>query len=406
MRWDPQQDAALKAVDRWLKDGDEQVFRLFGYAGSGKTTLIKHVREHFDGEVAFLAFTGKAASVMRVRGCQGARTIHSFIYLPPPIYSSEVARIKERMQELRGKVDPAHDEYLALEQRLRQCLTCRHWILRQELDPEPDLIIVDEVSMVNEKLATDLLSFGCKVLVIGDPAQLPPVYGAGYFMAEKPDVMLTEVHRHALDSPALRMATQVRQHGADSLPFDGMFHFPVRALGKDELRAMATAVDQILVGRHVNRRRYNEAMRRVGGFSGSMPNIGEVLCCCRNNSTMGLLNGTLWRVLACVEDETEDGDSVFRARLVGPIGDDNAEPIDDVIMDCGSFFTDTPAVVAPPDINIFVPGYTITAHKAQGSEWPDVLIVDDWRGRDRDRWMYTAITRARDRATVVSLGRR
>jgi exodeoxyribonuclease-5 len=373
MKWSPQQDAALKAVDQWLEAGDEQIFRLFGYAGSGKTTLIRHIREHFDGEVAFLAFAGKAASVMRVRGCQGARTIHSFIYLPPPLFSSEAKRIKEQLQELRGKVDPAHDEYLALEQRLHRCLNCRHWVLRQELDPEPDLIVIDEVSMVNENLATDLLSFGVKVLVIGDPAQLPPVYGAGYFMADRPDVMLTEVHRQAHESPVLRMAMQVRMHGADSLPFDGVFHFPIRVLGKDELRAMAMAVDQILVGRHVNRRRYNEAMRRTGGFSGPIPNVGEVLCCCRNNSAMGLLNGTLWRVLACAEDETEDGDQVFRARLVGPIGDDDVLPIDDVIVDCASFFTDTPAVVVPPDINVFVPGYTITTHKAQGSEWGDVF---------------------------------
>jgi len=81
----PHQDNALKSVAEWLKagpgrDGTSQVFRLFGYAGTGKTTLARHIADDTDGEVKFAAFTGKAASVMRGKGCKGASTIHSLIY--------------------------------------------------------------------------------------------------------------------------------------------------------------------------------------------------------------------------------------------------------------------------------------------------------------------------------------
>src|SRR5262249_45216148 len=81
----PHQDAALKAVAAWLKakpgrNNTPQVFRLFGYAGTGKTTLAKHIAAGVDGKVLFAAFTGKAASVMRQKGCTGASTIHSLIY--------------------------------------------------------------------------------------------------------------------------------------------------------------------------------------------------------------------------------------------------------------------------------------------------------------------------------------
>src|SRR5262252_10348710 len=84
----PHQDAALRAVAGWLKSKPgrgrtPQVFRLFGYAGTGKTTLAKHVAEGVDGKVVFAAFTGKAALVMRRKGCAGASTIHSLIYKPP-----------------------------------------------------------------------------------------------------------------------------------------------------------------------------------------------------------------------------------------------------------------------------------------------------------------------------------
>ena len=70
MRWSPEQEKALSAVGSWLKAGDRPVFRLFGYAGTGKTTLARHVAEGADGDVVFAAFTGKAAHVMRGKGCQ------------------------------------------------------------------------------------------------------------------------------------------------------------------------------------------------------------------------------------------------------------------------------------------------------------------------------------------------
>src|SRR5262249_16951590 len=81
----PHQDAALKAVAAWLKAkpgrrDTPQIFRLFGYAGTGKTTLARHVAGGLDGKVQYAAFPGKAAQVMRNKGCMGASTIHSLIY--------------------------------------------------------------------------------------------------------------------------------------------------------------------------------------------------------------------------------------------------------------------------------------------------------------------------------------
>src|SRR3954462_11030484 len=77
----PHQDAALTAAANWLKGarGRASIFRLFGYAGTGKTTLVRHIAEGVDGEVKFAAFTGKAALVMRNKGCDNASTIRSLI---------------------------------------------------------------------------------------------------------------------------------------------------------------------------------------------------------------------------------------------------------------------------------------------------------------------------------------
>src|SRR5882757_10072335 len=164
----PQQDAALRAVAEWLKakpgrGNTPAVFRLFGYAGTGKTTLARHLAEGVEGNVVFAAFTGKAALVMRARGCVDARTIHSLIYRPKEIESEEPSFV-------------LNDDSEAAQAKL---------------------IIVDECSMVDEELGRDLLSFGRPVLVLGDPAQLPPVKGGGFFTEAEPDFMLMEVHRQA-----------------------------------------------------------------------------------------------------------------------------------------------------------------------------------------------------------------
>ena len=177
----PHQDAALKAVAGWLKDkpgeGETpQLFRLFGYAGTGKTTLARHLAAHIDGEVKYAAFTGKAALVMRRKGCGGASTIHSLIY-----------RARES-----GEETPSFELW----------------------DDAPaskaKLIVIDECSMVDAELGRDLMSFGVPVLVLGDPAQLPPVQGGGFFTEAEPDAMLTEVHRQAQDDPIVRLSMQVR----------------------------------------------------------------------------------------------------------------------------------------------------------------------------------------------------
>jgi exodeoxyribonuclease V len=173
--------------------------------------------------------------------------------------------------------------------------------------------------MVGEQLALDLMSFGTKLLIIGDPAQLPPVRGAGYFLTDRPDAMLTDIQRQALESPVLRMATLVREGGV--LPF-GELHRPMWRIGDDELQAMMLDADQIVVGLNRNRHKVNAAMRSLKGFEGPIPNAGERLLCFRNNHQLGLLNGTMWGV----EEACECG-RFFRAKLTALDDPEVTEPV-------------------------------------------------------------------------------
>src|SRR5204863_9176173 len=170
--------AALRAASAWLKAarGRPSIFRLFGYAGTGKTTLAKHLAESIDGKVLFAAFTGKAACVMRSKGCPNATTIHSLIYKP-----------RDTNEET-----PSFD------------------LWSDAPASKAKLIIIDECSMVDGELARDLMSFNVPLLVLGDPAQLPPIQGGGFFTDAKPDAMLTEVHRQAQNDPIVRLSMDIR----------------------------------------------------------------------------------------------------------------------------------------------------------------------------------------------------
>jgi len=362
----PHQDSALKSVASWLKakpgrNGTPRIFRLFGYAGTGKTTLAKHVAEGVDGKVLFASFTGKAAQVMRNKGCEGASTIHSLIY-----------RARES-----GEQVPQFDLW----------------------DDAPaskaELIVIDECSMVDAELGRDLMSFNVPLLVLGDPAQLPPVNGAGFFTDFVPDAMLTEVHRQAEDNPIIRLSMEVRSGKTLSKQSCGA----TEVLAREDLDpSRVMQADQVLVGRNHTRRTYNARLRFRRGIEGSLPAAGEKLVCLRNNKRKGLLNGALFEVA------TRGRGSPIVKLTVRPEESATAKPFKvSVRPECFTARIEDVAWDQRKRYDEFDYGYVLTVHKAQGSEWDDVVLFDESAafGESRQRWLYTGITRASNRLTIV-----
>ena len=405
--WSAEQCHALDAIHNWRIAPHDQLFRFLGYAGTGKTTVTKEIARQAGGNVLFAAFTGKACLVMQKMGCDGARTIHSAIYQPR---SELIAEAKELRKWLENPVEqeaatrrwgtadpPTLEKKLAA---LRESIEAGpEWILRERIAPKPDIIVIDECSMVNEELALDLMSFEIPIIVIGDPGQLPPVKGAGFFTAAEPDAMLTEVHRFALENPITRMATTVRTDGARRLrlgAYGASRYLSQPLAGATDL---LLAADQVLCGTHKTRHACNAAIREALGHSGNIPMPGEKLLCCRNDKVLSLLNGSMWRVIEC-EPEHRD---LLRAKIVSWEGD-GAEK--DVVMHADPFVGREVMPEDKFDAQEFTFGYAITVHKAQGSQWPHVAIINDgfgmWQGNGlHDRWIYTGITRAQDRLTII-----
>jgi len=372
MEFSVQQEKALAAVAAWLEEGHKPVFRLFGYAGTGKTTLARHFAENIDGKVEFAAFTGKAAQVLRARGAKGARTIHSLIYRP------------------RGE-EAVEDEATG-----KTAMTPTFSINRQSPAAEAKLIVVDECSMVDEALGCDLLSFGTPVLVLGDPGQLPPVSGGGFFTEHEPDFLLTDIHRQAQDNPIIRLAMDVREGREIAYGDYGQAKVISR---KDINQQLVLEADQVLVGTNRTRRLYNRRLRELKGFNADYPQAGDKLVCLRNDPAKGLLNGSLWKVMSSSRETVKPGINL----LVTPEDDDRG--VAKIKLLKAQFETPETEVswALKKRFDNFDYGYALTVHKAQGSQWDNVVLFDEsFAFRDtRERWLYTAITRAAEKLIIV-----
>ena len=260
-----EQVKARNAIKNWyFNEPTQKTFYLAGYAGSGKTTIAKPIVADLkldpdaENDVLYGSYTGKAAVVLKKKGMRQSTTIHRMIYKP--------------IEEDSGKVS---------------------FMLNYEsVLKATKLVVLDECSMIDDNMAKDLLTFGKKILVIGDPGQLPPVKGEGAFTNRDPDFFLTEIHRQAAENPIIRLATMARM--GQKIPYsdygDGIQHVNFKNMDYDNF----IKSDQILTGKNETRMKLNVDIRSHYGFDKYPLKNGAKLICLKNQHKLGLLNGMLF----------------------------------------------------------------------------------------------------------------
>jgi exodeoxyribonuclease-5 len=328
----------------------KRIQALAGYAGTGKSHLLTRLTEALPDWTP-TAFTGKACHVLRQRGV-AARTVHSLIYrLVEIVPDPKKPKVKRLVFELRDT--PRGD---------------------------PGGFLIDESSMIGRELFADLAGYGLPIIAIGDNGQLPPVRDNDAGLLQRPDYVLEELHRNA--GPIAFFAEHLRQGG---LPHT--FSGQGDAVQLVSPRA-APEVDQVLCGFNNTRVSLNRAARERLGRVDDRPVAGDRVICLKNSRSWGLFNGSQAEVL-----EVDPAADAFDLRC------DDGRVRRDVPFDPTVFN------VAKPDTN-HAPGaalafdfaWAVTTHKAQGSEWSTVRVVEQhcpyWQP---ERWSYTAASRAKSK---------
>lgn len=444
MQLAPQQEAGVKKAKKWWREEREhqQVFVVAGLAGTGKSTSLPFTIEEMGidpSRIAFVAPTGKAARVMTTKlkeqGIDAiATTVHSAIYQPKPAKAEQLERDLqayevERVLILNGEhpnyPSSNRDAILAAAKEVeKQIETTKKNLDRAydqdapqfQLNPESklltgniELVVADEGSMIGETMAEDLLGFGIPVLVMGDPGQLPPVAEKPGFDLYHADVMLTEIHRQAAENPIIRIAHMVRNgERPDYGDYgNGVLVIPRR---KDDYTLDLDREAQVIVGRNKTRWKLTSKMRAAGGFEGLTPQEGEPLIMCKNSRQhLLLVNGT--PVFSSIDhDDLEEGMSRF---LIDVFDEDNRRfkmftyqgLFEEHQAKVKGFASASKSAAFRSRItdNHVDFAWAITCHKAQGSQFDEVVIHDESEAfrEDADKWLYTGITRAAERLILV-----
>jgi len=410
------QGQAYTAIMRWLENPEGKPhFVLGGYAGTGKTFLMQHLVNCLDRPVVCATPTGKAADVLKSKMPKHIKvcTIHHLLYSPvDSSLSAKIARLEYKI-ETEGSTAKL-EKILA---KMKAKLEAEGDEDDVEFTKSPDeilldrpLIIIDEASMVTMRMYNDFLETGCMLLFVGDPFQLPPVSGddaradqQGVLDVLGTDAELTEIKRQALESPIIRVAHAIRHGENVSKHIDGQ---QVIRASRDRIRPEHyLRADQVICGTNKTRHGINRQCRialdrKHPHLSYELPVAGDKLICTMNKHKYTWINGVIHEAVSdaqagefgnhtldvMYQDELREGieiyDFNFRCNYHDPRELRNYK------------ITDWREKMELIELDY---AYAITCHKSQGSEWDKVLVVQDWFFADKERWLYTAITRAKEK---------
>lgn len=386
-----QSEGLLISIDRY-KAGKKYTV-ISGYAGSGKSTLVRFIIEALDvdeDDVCYCAFTGKAAEVLRKKGNKNAFTLHRLLYESIPKPTGGFFR------KIKTKIDYK-------------------------------VVVVDEISMAPKTLIDLLFTHNVYVICLGDPGQLPPIdKNEDNHLLDHPHIFLDEIMRQAQESEIIRLTMKIRNHESIGY-YDGK---EVKIIPYSQLNTgILQWGDQILTATNNKRQAINNQMRQLKNYP-NYPVDGDKMICLRNywedfsvggdplvNGTIGILNNSFqtWRQIPPIVKSNIKKFDVLTGDLIIPDTNDMYDLVD---MDQKMILTGNKCCdwrlsyrlgKLKPKYGDIVPkefayAYAVTVHKAQGSEWNNVVVLEENFPFDREehvRWLYTACTRASEKLVLV-----
>ena len=385
-----QEEGLQIALDRHR--AGEKYTVISGYAGTGKSTLVRFIIDALDvdkNKVAYATYTGKAAEVLRKKGNPNAMTLHRLLYDSIPRQGGGFIRIPKKQLDY-------------------------------------SIVVVDEASMVPKTMVDMLLAHRIYILFLGDPFQLPQIdKKETHTLLDKPHIFLDQVMRQAAESEIIQLTMKIRN--GEDIPF--MHGKEVIIAPKAELvTGHLTWADIIICATNKTRHNMNRQKRELLGYSGVLQ-TGERIIVKRNywedcdEDGNALVNGTVGTVANPYESFVRIPSYVKNDRrdlpLIGCIfTPDGGKSFDTFEIDKDYLLKEEPCVdwrvsyqlgKLKPKIGDILPkqatyGYALTCHAAQGSEFDKVLVIEESFPFDKvehQRWLYTAATRAAEKLVLV-----
>lgn len=363
-----------------------------GYAGTGKSTLVRFIIDALDvdeDKVAYATYTGKAAEVLRKKGNPNAMTLHRLLYDSIPRQGGGFIRIPKKQLDY-------------------------------------DIVVVDEVSMVPKTMVDMLLAHRVYILFLGDPGQLPQIdKKEAHNLLDRPHVFLDEVMRQAAESEIIQLTMKIR-NGKD-IPF--MRGKEVIVVPKAELvTGHLTWADIIICATNKTRHNMNKQKRELLGYSGVLEENESLLIkrnyweACNENGD-ALVNGSIGtiknvfesfrRIPSYVKSDIRD-----MPTIVGEFISDDGVSFGNIEFDKNFLLKEEPCIdwrtsyqlgKLKNKIGNIIPkqatyGYAITGHCSQGSQWDKVLVIEESFPFDKvehARWLYTCCTRPTSRLVLI-----
>ena len=355
-----------------------------GYAGTGKTTLMSLLQDKLNNAtIAYCAYTGKAASVLR-------------------------KKLNEHNQDIENNCSVSTIHSLIYKPKLDEHGQVKGWDKKPNIDA--DLVVIDEASMIGQSVHEDLLSYGVPLLYVGDHGQLPPI-NESFNLMQDPMLRLETPHRFSENSPLIKLSMLARLEG--KIPF-GEFSDKVKKLPKSEIsknngdisnfvksKSLLNGSAVIVCGFNKTRIGLNAKIRDHNEFTEHTPMIGDRVICLKNNkrSNVPLYNGAHGTVRHIIKNPHLD-----YARSVIEMDGVNEDMFRGKML-YGAFAKEKfNSYETGPGKEVFDYGYAITAHKSQGSEFEKVMVIEEgkyvWR-ENWNKWLYTAVTRSSDQLLIV-----
>lgn len=380
------QAAALQAIHEWFaSDPYDDPFVLGGLAGTGKTAMLPMLHRSLGNlRIRYVCPTWKAAHVLtrKLRAADiyaAATSIHNLIYNPRGIVHDADCGIWDNPADGCTMSPP-----------------CKQ--LAWEFDPKdlPQLLVVDEASMVDPKQREDIARLGCPTLYVGDHGQLPPVNGSSIFDDRPLNAKLERIQRQAADSPIIPLSRIVRSGDSSWVQQAAEMGFPVYQTGPksnhryDPNQACPPHSDPetvFITATNASVDKLNAHTRRLLGRGPNDLVPGDLVMVQNNDKKIGIYNGQQG-----VVDSVEYRHGRRIAHFTMETGVKHEGPV---------LMKGIDEIPDRSDVPVLRHSYAVTCHKAQGSEFKNVVVYLTKSRPETSRWLYTAVTRASERLTIV-----